>query len=293
MSRVTSRGDAPVSLLCEAFGLSRAAYYAAKTAPARSTSNVVALPRTSRHATAEAILTAIRAVLVEWPSWGVRKVWAVLRRDHDLVVSRKRVWAIMRANNLVLERGREPGDPPRGHVVTPEPNRRLATDMTLAWTREDGWVAIMPTIDCGCRTILGILTSRDQDAPTLLASVRMALVAVYGSPEAVPDGLELRTDHGPQYTGSECEALVAHWRMTHTYAPVGRPTGNAVVERVIRTLKEDVIWPRDWRNAEEVRAAVDAWVVAYNTRRPHQALGWKTPAEYRAERLAAMVPIAA
>jgi len=33
--------------------------------------------------------------------------------------------------------------------------------------------------------------------------------------------------------------------------------------------------------------------VAYNTRRPHQALGWKTPAEYRAERLAAMVPIAA
>jgi putative transposase len=67
----------------------------------------------------------------------------------------------------------------------------------------------------------------------------------------------------------------------------------AIACRVIRTLKEDVIWPRDWRNVDEVRAAVDAWVVAYNTRPPHQALAWKTPAEYRSERLAATLPAAA
>lgn len=285
MSRETSRGDAPVSLVCEVFDLSRAAYYAAKATKA-PTSNVVALSRTTRHASAEAVLAAIRLVLAEWPSWGVRKVWAALRRDHELKVSRKRVWSIMRAHGLVLVPGREPGEPPRGHVATPEPNRRWATDMTLAWTRVDGWVAIMPTIDCGCRSLLGMLVSRDQDAPTLLASVRQALVAVYGTPAAVPDGLELRTDHGPQYTGGECADLVKHWNLTHTYAPVGRPTGNAVVERVIRTLKEDVIWPRDWNTVDEVRAAVEAWVVAYNTRRPHQALGWKTPAEFRAEHLA-------
>ena len=145
MSRETSRGDAPVSLVCELFDLSRAAYYAAKAAkPARAAGNVVALRSKALHASAEAVLAAIRVVLAEWPSWGVRKVWAALRRDHGLKVSRRRVWSIMRAHGLVLVPGREPGEPPRGHVATPEPNRRLATDMTLAWTRRDGWVAVMP-----------------------------------------------------------------------------------------------------------------------------------------------------
>ena len=112
--------------------------------PARATSDVVASPSKALHASAEAVVVAIRVVLAGWPSWGVRKVWAALRRDHGLRVRRRRVWSIMRAHGLVLVPGREPGEPPRGHVATPEPNRRLATDMTLAWTRRDGWVAVMP-----------------------------------------------------------------------------------------------------------------------------------------------------
>ncbi len=40
---------------------------------------------------------------------------------------------------------------------------------------------------------------------------------------------------------------------------------------MIRTLKEVVIWLRDWDLADEVRAAVEAWVVRYNEQRPHQA----------------------
>jgi transposase InsO family protein len=101
----------------------------------------------------------------------------------------------------------------------------------------------------------------------------------------VPEGVELRTDHGPQHTGADCEALVTEWRLDHTYAPVGRPTGNAVAERVIRTLKEEVVWLRDWNDIEELRTAIEAWVRRYNEQRSHQALGCKTPTEYRAEHL--------
>ena len=50
---------------------------------------------------------------------------------------------------------------------------------------------------------------------------------------------------------------------------------------------------RDWRNADEVRAAVEAWIVAYETRRPHQALGWKTPVAHRAAHIAAELEAAA
>ena len=249
------------------------------------------LPTRPRYSSAEAVLAAIRAVLAgeDATAWGVRKVWARLRQQ-GMRVGRKRVYALMKAHGLVLARDREPGETTRGHVVVPEPNRRLATDLTTTWTRKDGTIAIVPTIDCGCRSLLGIVVTKDQHGPAVLASVRQALVAALGDPSNVPDGLELRTDHGPQYTGQDCQDLVDEWHLVHTYAPVGRPTGNAVVERVIRTLKEEVIWLRDWDSLEEVRAAVDAWVIRYNEQRPHQALDYATPAEHRAKKLGLPAP---
>jgi putative transposase len=68
-------------------------------------------------------------------------------------------------------------------------------------------------------------------------------------------------------------------------APVGRPTGNAVAERLIRTMKEECIWLRDWSSLTELRAALLDWLSEYNERRPHQSLDWSTPSERRAERL--------
>jgi putative transposase len=247
MSRQTVAGTASVTLLCRRFGISRAAYYAALKPPARRRADVVRLPSRPRYSSAEAVLAAIQAVLAgeDAAAWGVRKVWARLRQQ-GMRVGRKRVYALMKANGLVLARDREPGETTRGHVVVPEPNRRIATDLTTVWTRRDGVVALVPTIDCGCRSLLGMTVTKDQHGPAVLASVRHALVAAFGRPENVPEGVELRSDHGPQYTGSDCKDLVEDWHLVHTFAPVGRPTGNAVVERVIRTLKEEVIWLRDW-----------------------------------------------
>jgi transposase InsO family protein len=282
MSRETSAGVATVTQLCETFGISRQAYYAGKKP--QPSAKVVAIRRAPKHTSSEVVLAAIREVIKAEPAWGVRKVWATLKRQ-GLKASRKRVHALMRANNLVLARDREPGETTRGHVVVPEPNRRFGGDLTTVWTKEEGWIAVVPTIDCGCRSVLGLTVDKDQHGPAVLASIEEALRQAFVEPKYVPGGVELRTDHGPQYTGADCAALVEKWGLVHTFAPVGRPTGNAVAERVIRTMKEEVIWLRDWKNAAELREALLAWVVRYNTRRPHQALGWKTPAEYRAEKL--------
>jgi putative transposase len=292
LRRETIAGKASVSLLCETFSISRAAYYAEarrqRGEPVGAAPNVVALPKKPRYTSAEVVLLRIREVLAReaCAAWGVRKVWATLRRE-GLKVSRKRVHAIMRAHGLVLARDREPGESPRGHVVVPEPNRRLATDMTTVWTRRDGVVALVPTIDCGDRTAV-IEVTTDQHGPAILASVERKLVEAFGMPAHIPEGVELRTDHGPQYTGVDCDALCTRWRVDHTYAPVGRPTGNAVVERFIRTLKEELIWLRDWNSADELRAAVATWLDHYHHQRPHQALNWQTPMERRAERLGAL-----
>lgn len=294
MSRQTSEGLVPVIVLCALFGVSRQGYYAALrklsdvTAQARDVakSAVRATRATAaRFAPTGEVLDAIRLVVTEHPAWGVRKVWAMLHREHDLRVGKNRVYALMKAEGLLLPPDGTRLPSPRGTVAVEEPNRLWATDLTTVFTLDDGWVGVTPTVDCGCRSALGIVVAKEQDALTLLGSMRAALVAEFGSPDAVPDGLELRSDHGAQFTGGDARDLCREWNVHHTFAPIGRPTGNSVVERFIRTLKEEVLWIQDFRTVEDVRRAVEAWLPIYNARRPHQALAYQTPAERRALKL--------
>jgi transposase InsO family protein len=279
----TDAGKATVTLLCKTFGISRAAYYAAGKRQTRPQKGLRS-PRRPSWASSEEVLAGIREIIADNPAWGVRKVWATLHRK-GVKVSRKRVYAIMRKHDLVLARDREPGEVTRGHVSVPEPNRRLATDMTRVWTRQDAWVPVTLAIDCGCRSLLGLDVAPDETSASVLTSVVEALTQAFGAPDGVPDGVELRSDHGPQYTGVDCAELVEEWNLEHTFAPVGRPTGNAVVERVIRTMKEEIVWLRDWDSAEQLHEALLAWKHKYNSERPHQALGYLTPDEYRRSRL--------
>ena len=100
MSLTTSRGRATVGQLCEAFGISRQAYYAARNAPQRdSTDRRARLRRPERRGpwvSDATLIEKIQAVVAEFPAWGVRKVWAYLKRL-GTVVSRKRVWKRMKA----------------------------------------------------------------------------------------------------------------------------------------------------------------------------------------------------
>lgn len=313
MSRETSRGVAPVSLACEAFGISRQAYYAARRRERERMEPVECLPeagsdersdvsvrspeavqRSRPWATTEELRAAIREIVNDHPAWGVRKVWATLRRRHGLRAGLKRVWAIMKADGLTLEPVAVRESPGRyGHVSVPESNRRWATDLTTVWTRQDGVVAVVPVIDCGDRVALACEVTKSQESGPVLAPVERALVEQFGSPDQVPTGLELRSDHGPQYTGGDCEGLCGAWSVEHTLAPVGRPTGNAVAERFIQTLKIELVWTRDWESLEELRAAINDWLITYNSLRPHQAMAWMTPNEKRASNLGLELEVAA
>lgn len=284
MSRVTSLGVATVRQVCRAFQISRQAYYAAQR-PAKAVLRIVR-PKAARPCVSVAELEPkIREIVNTSPAWGVRKVWATLRRE-GVRVSYKRVWALMRAWGLTLPPVAEREGPAlRGQVVVPDSNRRWASDLTTVWTRLDGTIAVVPVIDCGDRVVLACEVTKSQEAPWVLNPVRRALGDVFGEASSVPDGLELRTDHGPQYTGDDCSTMCETWHLDHTFAPIGRPTGNAVAERFIETLKVELIWTRDWESEDELRAAIATWLEVYNHRRPHQALGWMTPAEKRASNL--------
>lgn len=108
MTRGTPAGTITVTALCEMLGVSRSGYYAARRASERDREVAVVTPSRTEERSAEArddrppprgrrpaasverVVAAVREVVANHPAWGVRKVWAMLRRD-GLVVARKRV----------------------------------------------------------------------------------------------------------------------------------------------------------------------------------------------------------
>ena len=291
MSLATSRGQATVRQLCKAMCISPQAYYQARARLDREAEATVDPPRKSQPnmTVSDAELrAAIQRVKAEEgaAAWGHRKVWAVLRHLEGLRVGHNRVWKMMGALGLLL-----PATGPHSlyareaEVAVPTSNRRWGTDLTTVWTRLDGLVAVAPVIDYGDRDLLAIGVSKSQEAEIVLAPLRTALQESFGTPEGVPAGLELRSDNGPQYRGSVCFDLSLEWNFEQSFTLVGQPTGNAITERVILTMKTEVIWAQDWESAEELRQALEAWRHRYNHRRPHEALGWQTPAQRRVENL--------
>lgn len=68
----------------------------------------------------------------------------------------------------------------------------------------------------------------------------------------------------------------------HERTGYNNPDANAFIERWFRTLKEEVVWLTEYRDFDEARQDIDRYIRFYNTERLHSALGYRSPAEYRA-----------
>ena len=101
------------------------------------------------------------------------------------------------------------------------------------------------------------------------------LVDRYGRPE------RLRSDNGPEFISQVLQDWCADKKVVLHWIEPGKPTQNAYIERFNGTFRREVLNANVFRNLAQVRQTVDAWLVEYNTERPHQALKFMTPVEYR------------
>jgi len=97
-------------------------------------------------------------------------------------------------------------------------------------------------------------------------------------PDGVRDrGLHLMSDNGSQPTSEKfmhaCSLLDIH----QAFTSYNNPKGNADTERLMRTIKEELIWLREWRDPFELSDEVSRWIVEYNESYLHSALGYRTP----------------
>jgi len=288
MSRETSAGAGkPYGLerVCRVLAFPRSTMYAQRQA-----AKVVPLHparRGPRPAVADAdLLAAIRADLEASPFTGEghRKVWARLRLLRGIRVGRSRVLRLMRENALLSPHRRPQGRPSLhdGTITTDRPNAMWGTDGIRIETVDEGWVWVFSAVDHCDACCVGIHAVKIGNRFAALQPIAQGLQSEFGATGAdAGRGLALRMDNGTQYTADDFLNQVKFWGIAPSFAFVAEPQTNGVAERFNRTLKEQAIHGRTFRNVEEVRAAVTAFKDRYNRHWRLEKLGFMSPLEAR------------
>jgi putative transposase len=232
------------------------------------------------------LLTAIRADLDASPftGEGYRKVWARLRIVGGIRVSRARVLRLMRENSLLSPHRRPQGEPVLhdGSIITDRPNEMWGTDGIRIETVDESWVWVFAAVDHFDACCVGIHAVKIGNRFAALQPIAQGLRTEFGATGAEAGrGLTLRMDHGTQYTADDFLNQVRFWGVAPSFAFVAEPQTNGAAERFNRTLKEQVIHGRVFRNVEEVRAAVTAFKDLYNQHWRLEKLGFMSPLEAR------------
>ena len=91
---------------------------------------------------------------------------------------------------------------------------------------------------------------------------------------------KLITDNGCQPTSGKFIQSCGALGIEQIFTSFNNPKGNADTERVMLTIKEDIVWPYDWQCPVAFEERFKTWIDDYNNDYPHMALGWKTPAQF-------------
>jgi transposase InsO family protein len=232
------------------------------------------------------LLSKIRADLARSPFQGEghRKVWARLRVVDEVRVSRKRILRIMRENQLLSPyRSRKAtGEKHTGTITTEAPNVMWGTDGTKVFTLDDGYVWVFSAVEHWSAECVGWHVVKHGTRYAALEPIAMGLHNLYGSVRAgVARGLALRMDHGTQYLSDHFLNQIRFWGIQPSFAFVSEPETNGVAERFNRTLKEQAIYGRVFRNIQEFRSAVADFIQQYNQHWLIAKRGYRSPAQAR------------
>lgn len=234
-------------------------------------------PHPSTHTTEQAIEFFAR----RHGAYGYRRVWAKLRRA-GFVCNRKKVQRLLKAWGFTRPRQRpHPKAQGRPFDITTS-NELWATDLTAVWCGEDGWGYFTAVMDCFDRAILGWTFTRRCRAADVSPALQQAWSAAWPYGRGDDERrVVLRHDNGTQFTSYHYRDVADALSVTLSRTAYRHPDGNAFVERLYRSLKEEAVWPVEFADFAEALAAIEAWVTDYNHERPHQSLGYRTPLEVR------------
>jgi putative transposase len=217
----------------------------------------------------------IKAMIEENSAFGYRTVAHLLDMNKNTV---QRVFQIMGWQVRKCPVGFRPRIQALPSVAS-APNERWSTDMCRVWCGRDNWATLALVIDCHTRELLGWHLSRSGRSKTAESALEQALIACYGHLGRVQKPFLLRSDNGLVFTSRSYTALVKSYGLQQEFITPYSPEQNGMVERVIRTLKDQCVHRHRFESLQHASRVIGDWIGFYNHRRPHQALNMRTPAE--------------
>lgn len=210
------------------------------------------------------------------PRFGYRRLHALLRRE-GIVVNHKRVERLYRREGLAVRRRRRKraARDQRGHPAWPTgPNEQWAADFVsdaLAWGRR---IRLFAVVDVFTREALAI--EIDTSLPgERVVQVLGRLTADRGLPQ------ELVLDNGPELAGRALDCWAYKQGIRLHFIEPGKPIQNAVIESFNGRLRDECLNEHWFLSLADARRIVEGWRMDYNRTRPHSALAYRPPEEFR------------
>jgi len=233
-----------------------------------------------------ALMRRIDELHLKYPFYGSRKLADALRREgHE--VNRKRVQRRMRLMGLeAMAPKPKTSEPHPEHVVYPyllrgltigRVNQVWATDITYI-PMKAGFVYLVAIMDWYSRRVLSWRLSNTLDSSFCAEALEEAL-ARFGKPEI------FNTDQGAQFTAETFTKPLRDRGIAISMDGKGRCLDNVFVERLWRSVKYEEVYLHAYDDMVQARAGLGRYLAFYNDERPHQALGYQTPAAFYAGEL--------
>jgi putative transposase len=226
-----------------------------------------------------ALMKMIDRQYLATPFYGARRLAAWLKKQ-GLRVNRKRVRRLMQVMGLkAIYRRPRTSTPAPGHRTYPyllggmeitRPDQVWAADITYI-PMARGFLYLVAIIDWCSRYVLSWRLYNTLDGDFCVEALEEALRK--GRPDV------LNTDRGAQFTAEAFTGMLERHRIRISMDGKGRYSDNLFVERLWRTVKYEEVYLKAYQDGREARAGITNYFRFYNTQRPHQALGYRTPAE--------------
>ena len=233
----------------------------------------------------EPLLEQIEKIKAGHPFWGYRRVWAHLRYVDKMEINKKRVLRLMQKYHLVVKPNmdlRACRTPQRSKPRADRPDQWWGIDMTKVKVANYGWIYIVVVMDWYTKKLVGYYAGLQCKSEHWLEALNMAVNRQF------PDGargheLSLVSDNGCQPTSISFMKTCRTMDIKQVFTSYNNPKGNADTERMIRMLKEECLWLKEWQNPFELINDFKNWAEDFNTSYLHSALGYKTPQQKETE----------
>lgn len=213
------------------------------------------------------------------PFYGYRKMSCYLQRL-GFRINHKRVLRLTRLMGLqAIYPAPNLSKPSKEHLKFPyllrdieiqRVNQVWATDLTYIRLK-DGFVYLLAIMDWHSRFVIAHEVSNSLETGGFINCLKRAVEM--GKPDI------FNSDQGSQFTAIEWLKVLQENSIEISMDAAGRCFDNIMVERLWRSVKYEEVYLKDYQDAWEAADGLDKYFSFYNTERPHQSLGYQTPAE--------------